>query len=385
MTFDGIRPEQIGPIRAVSETESAIRPASQQLIHGGRVWARLDPGTERTVTLAFAVRGENRLALALNLARLRHFLLDPGTAELTLFSYPGERFSAFCEEIEAPEVHGLFARVRARMKCTAGSGTREEDGNFTFNGRHCLRDLGCLFEPESMTMVPEQKLFRYEIAGVPGTLLFSEGPCPGERRLTGKLSLVRPAPDAWHEVARWLFCGRQSLVLDREPDWTWEAEVSGSGEVRRRDWENGQMDLAFVLQPYALGPVQVSETELLLSPGQEQSLDLSELRPGPWPAPLQLAVKNVGTAPVTGLRVLFRERTETGLSQQALEMQGAVGPGQVWEADGEKEEIRLDSVHATLLCQGQMPRVSERTESICLRADQAARLLVTARLRERRL
>lgn len=232
--------------------------------------------------------------------------------------------------------------------------------NFTFDGKHCLRDFDCVYIfAKSRPVSPESAFFTYEIGGADGDAIF------GDRRIhqvmthKGSLYLMHTPPTEaealriYRQISAWLKAGRRKLVFDYEPDRYLLAEAEASIEYSESGWPDGGISLEFRCQPFAynLWPDMASGT---LTRGAGAALAL-ELRTGE-PAPVSLTVKNTGAATLTGVTVAVgsKQVVMTGMAiptGQALEinMEAPIGAS-VGAANALPYATRFDYLTAARAC-----------------------------------
>ncbi|MBQ8109551.1 MAG: hypothetical protein IJ124_05250 [Clostridia bacterium] len=176
---------------------------------------------------------------------------------------------------------------------------------FTFGGVHSRRDMGLLYvEKEGHIAIPEIKRNSYQIAGMSGTLLLSgetwqpfnlEGslyPAEEPRTQAEAQALLR-------DISAWLTAGRQQLIFDYEPDIFYMAELSATSKWTLRNWFGGELQIRFLVQPYAYNVEEHSATVTATTGTTSVQLPLA-VQTG-LPAPLKLTIENNGSAAITGV------------------------------------------------------------------------------------
>ena len=246
---------------------------------------------------------------------------------------------------------------------------------FTFGGVHSRRDMGLLYvEKEGHIAIPEIKRNSYQIAGMSGTLLLS-----GENwqpfNLEGSLyPAEEPRTQAEAQVLlrnilSWLTAGRQRLIFDYEPGVYYLAELSGSSKWTLRNWFGGELQIRFLVQPFAYsvnastatvvaggGPASVSGTRSLKK-GAAANLTAAD-SPGEvtvrlnvetdYPTGVELTVTNTGEAPITsvGVGVIQVDGLELQTGQQ---LKIDTNPPALVTIDGENAMDRVTAFgHITL-------------------------------------
>lgn len=179
------------------------------------------------------------------------------------------------------------------------------ESNFTFNGRHCMNDMGLLYVENSggRVITHARRINEYTVAGASGTIRF-----PGETfekaTLSGSLyPMESPKSEAdaqalMRQVAAWLYGPRGRLIFDYEPDRYRIAEISGESKWSCREWLDGGLDVEFDVQPFAwaLNPTRETHTvtdtcAFALNMGDSQD------------APLEAIIRNTGAAALTGISI----------------------------------------------------------------------------------
>lgn len=213
---------------------------------------------------------------------------------------------------------------------------------FTFGGVHSRRDMGLLYvEKEGHIAIPEIKRNSYQIAGMSGTLLLSgetwqpfnlEGslyPAEEPRTQAEAQALLR-------DILSWLTAGRQRLIFDYEPAVYYMAELSGTSKWTLRNWFGGELQIRFLVQPFAYsvnastatvvaggGPAAVAGTQslkrgaaanLLAADSPDEGLTVRLNVDTDYPTGVALTITNTGEAPITSVGV-------EGIQVDGLELQ----------------------------------------------------------------
>lgn len=174
--------------------------------------------------------------------------------------------------------------------------------NFSLGGRHCYRDMGCWAQWTRKVLSPKTTRDEYSVGGMSGTVLLGGNPTYDEMQYKVALFFRTPprseqaAQLRWREIVRWLKAGRQRLVLDSEPSRYYMAQVDGEITWANNDWDEGQIELTMVLQPYSFTMDESSSTASFEGAGQ-----LSLLVPSDDDVPIHALITNVGTARLTGI------------------------------------------------------------------------------------
>lgn len=188
--------------------------------------------------------------------------------------------------------------------------------NITFDGQHCLADMGLIYVPASTKpIVAPQRVYSYTIGGAPGTAAYGDQQTLTEYQMTG---VFYPADDLaheiearrlWRRIAQWLGVGRRRLILDSEPDKYIIAEVL-SMDNDEYGWIDGGLQVTWLCQPYHWA-VKPDELEATLPPSTS-SLGVT-IRS--WyvetslPAPVDAVVTNDGTIAITGVSIAVGPNT----------------------------------------------------------------------------
>lgn len=180
------------------------------------------------------------------------------------------------------------------------------ESGFTFGGKHCYLDYGCLYaEKDGHPLTAQVKRNEYAISGQSGTVLL-----PGDHRETltfeGKLYPAAEAPTQMEaqarlrEIARWLGSGRQRLIFDYEPQVYYMAQVDEETRWSLERWFGGELVVKFIAQPNAYNVTASSASTL----GTETWTSLQMQVDTVLPAPVNLTLANEGSAPVTGVTLV---------------------------------------------------------------------------------
>lgn len=174
--------------------------------------------------------------------------------------------------------------------------------NFSFGGKHCLRDYGCIYvEDGGHCVTPAMARDTYEIAGMAGSILMGDG-LPETMTFGGTLYFLHDPPSQaaaqaqLRRIGAWLTDGRQRLSFDYEPERYYIASVDAATEWHYGEWIGGGLRVQFTAQPYAYAvrETTASATTTTTSARLTLTLDTGE------DAPLGLCLENTGTAPITG-------------------------------------------------------------------------------------
>ena len=243
----------------------------QTIEQGGILRSYVTMPTVRSINAQFLVRAKNQAELDLTLQRIVEWL-DCGEAKLQTREMTGVYYKAAYSEISSPTYSGSSCKFSVTFQCSdyrlySESNDKPLEGadpgteNFTFNGKHCLNDMNCMFVLESKSVVPPIRLHKYEVPGIAGTLRYGDFTL-GERKISGSLYLVNnkgSEPLSFAEqdrrlrrIAEWLISAkRASFIWDSEPAYVYEAEIEDEASFSRTDWRNGKIDVTFAVQPNA--------------------------------------------------------------------------------------------------------------------------------------
>lgn len=182
--------------------------------------------------------------------------------------------------------------------------------NFTFGGRHCLRDFGAVYvEKSGHAMSPDIRRNEYEIAGMAGSILMP-GDLPQTLTFEGTLYFLDDPPtqaaaqERLRRMAAWLTDGRQRLIFDYEPGRYYMASVDSGTQWRHSGWMGG-LDIEFTAQPYAYAVQETRASASTTGTSAEITLTLDT----GVDAPLSIAIANTGTAAITGATLTANGRT----------------------------------------------------------------------------
>lgn len=387
----------------------------QQITYRGAVIASVEVPTIRTIEADILVRGKSLHVLKMRLNAIADWLYSSGTAKLSTSKDPAHYYKARCTQISTPAYNGLSARITATFVCTdyrlysvydnQPIGTLAANlGNFTFAGKHCLNDMGCVFVMSSFDLLGQPRLNRYIIPGQNGTLRYDANATVYEARsLQGDLYLVTGTAhdgamtqdqidEQKHKIASWLGnAGRAYLILDSDTTRRYIAEVDDrivaySGQDL--DWVNGSIKLKLSVQPYSEDVTAQSKTSSLsLSANTYQTISLTSAIPRGigYVTPLVITITNSGSSAVTDLYVSYYDEKDTA---QVMRLNGngfSLGASQSVVIDGTKPDVlQGGSSNIKWLASGDFPVLSVNgTKSIKIKTAAASSLSVTVSLNAR--
>ena len=412
MKFALIQPEQFGRVKVTSVSDSFMADQTLQMVtRRGAVLSCISVPTVRKIDMELLARASDLPALGLLLERIRRWLCDSGEAKLEFDHLAGKYYKARCTSIGPPSFKGPSARLSVTFTCTdyrlfhayndqPVSGADPQSDNFTFAGKHCLNDMGCMFVLDQRTGIPKPNVNKVQISGAAGTLRYDRSELALEEgSIKGKLYFVNRTEDGtaltgaeiarrMHDVSSWLLlAGRSELVMDSDASRVVLAEIDGETSLDCEKWESGVLDLTLTTQPLAMDAQAGSVTESLsLTAGtwSDMALDAAFPRGMGYVTPLIISIQNAGGAAITDLRIRYRDRL--GALRQTRMYGGgfSLPAGKMLVVDGEDLTVMCDGQSAVSgLYSGDYPSVPPDDASISLQCAAAAsvRVTVTARAR----
>lgn len=186
--------------------------------------------------------------------------------------------------------------------------------NFSFDGRHCLRDFGCVYvEKGGHTTTGKPVYDEHEIAGASGTVmmdapaLFKPFKLSGTLYKWGDIGSQREAQHLIRRLSAWLSAGRKPLKFDYEPGRYYMAQLDGETKWDYAGWIDGGQNIAFRCQPFAYNVRADSATATTNGGGVDMTLVVDTGQP----APVEIEIANTGSAPITGVTVTMGGKTVT--------------------------------------------------------------------------
>lgn len=185
--------------------------------------------------------------------------------------------------------------------------------NFSFAGKHCLSDFGCIYvAAKSRPVSPKTVFAEYAISGMSGTASYGDTRIADVMTHSGTLYIMRDMPsfaaaqELYRDIGAWLKQGRRQLVFDYEPMRFLMATCEAQTTFDESGWIDGGLAISFVCQPYAydrlltavsadIGAGGSSAAQLFVSTGQ--------------PAPLCWEITNTGTAPIRSVTLKAAGKT----------------------------------------------------------------------------
>jgi len=321
-------------------------------------------------------------------------------------------YLARCTQVSTPEFNGNSARVTVTFTCADNrlyasyndqpiTTATSEMNNFTFAGRHCLNDMGCVFVLESIDAVPGIHANKYEISGLSGTLRYEGSEIRfKEKQMSGSLYFVKPTvsdglmteeeiTERLHSIASWFGnAGRASLILDSDISKEYEAELIDGASFSRKDWDNGYVKLKLILQPYCTQVgISAASYDLSLSANTISSLSVNAVIPNGIGAttPLIINVENNGNVTISDLSIYYYDEKNTMKRFRLNGNSFALAAGENVKIDGIEFDIRKGSTSGIKwLKSGDFPVLSVNgTKQIRIMADVATSVNVDVICRAR--
>lgn len=413
MIFGGIHPESFGRVKVLGVQDRFVAAREQQTVRrAGNIIASISVPTVREIQVEMLVRANHADELMLTLDKLAAWLEGAGTARLDLEQTEGTYYKARCTDMSDVTYSGPSARFTVTFTCTdyrqynayndqPVRGADPSSDNFTFAGKHCLNDMGCMFVLDKRMGVPAVTPSLYDVLGCPGTLRYDQHDIRlSPQQISGKLYFVSRVKDGeimtdeeieerLHAVSSWLIlAGRAPLILDSDVTRQYLAEIEDAADFTRTDWENGRLDLKLIVQPYSQDVQQESMTTALrLSAGVSQEIDLTGMfaRGVGYTTPLIVEIKNTGSSAVTSLEIGYTDRLGAARTAR-LEGGGfSLAAGQTVVIDGEDASVTKAGQSAMLGFTGDFPSVSPAPGklSVSLKSGAAASVSVKVTARAR--
>lgn len=413
MIFGGIHPESFGCVKVLGVQDRFVASREQQTVRrAGSIIASISVPTVREIQVEMLVRANHADELMLTLDKLAAWLEGAGTARLELEQTEGTYYKARCTDMGDVTYSGPSARFTVTFTCTdyrqynayndqPVRGADPPSDNFTFAGKHCLNDMGCMFVLDKRMGVPAVTPSLYDVLGCPGTLRYDQHDIRlSPQQISGKLYFVGRAQDGeiladeeieerLHAVSSWLIlAGRAPLILDSDVTRQYLAEIENAADFTRTDWENGRLDLKLNVQPYSQDVQAASMTaEISLSANTAQTVDLSALFPRGvgFITPLIVEITNNGSSAITALELGYTDRLGAARTAR-LEGGGfSLAAGQKVVIDGEDASVTKAGQSAMLGFTGDFPSVSPSPGklSVSLKSGAAASVSVKVTARAR--
>lgn len=323
--FNGITPDMIQPgkLKCTSVGDRfAMQKNYQTVEQAGIIRSLVTNPTVRSINAQFLLRAKDLAELDLALQHVMEWI-DCGEAKIQTREMEGVYYKARYSEITSPTYSGASCRFSVTFQCSDYrlysenddkplSGADPGTDNFTFNGKHCLNDMGCMFVLDQKTVVPSITIHKYEIPGRAGTLRYDDYAdyTLGESKVSGSLYLVNQDSSEplsfeeqdkkLHEIAEWLITAKRAqLIWDSEPDYVYLAEVEEEATFTRSEWRNGKITLSFTVQPNStLNEYHTYTSNETTYTSGYTTIDLDTLIPDGFTAdtPLHIEITNVSGA-----------------------------------------------------------------------------------------
>ena len=356
--WNGMSPEMIGPgkVKCLSVGDRFTTQKNYKNIEQmGLIRSYVTMPTVRNIQAGFLVRGRSQDEIDLTLQHVTDWLMC-GEARIQTRQMKETYYKAVCSEIAAPVYSPVSAKFTVTFVCTdyrmyrtyddkPVSGADPGTDNFTFNGKHCLNDMGCMFVMDERTLTPDINIHKYEIPGRSGTLRYDDklDYALGEGKIKGTLYMLNTEnvgelvpyeeqEQRLKKIYEWLITARRAgFVWDSDPQTTYLAEVEDETTFDRSDWPNGKISIEFVTQPYETFNEyeEAVLSDSVFSVSGRTTVDLSALFPN-------------GITNDTGIRISIKnteptESTVTGSTEEFVELTDE----EIAEMDPEEVEERV--------------------------------------------
>ena len=381
MNFNGTYLRSFGHCKVLSWKNSVYSDfGRKELVHNGCILAAVEVPTVRKIEASILVRGHTCEDIQQKLENIATWLYDSGTARLCHESDLTRYFLARCTQVSKPEYNGLSARCTVTFTCSDHRlyssfddqpvATEENNmSNFTFAGKHCLNDMGCLFVKDAEPAIPAVKPHVYEISGMNGTLRYNTG-CPvlKETSMSGTLYFVKDTPDGRmtedeitqkrHDVAAWLInAERAALIMDSDITREYQAEISAEALLNRKDWANGYLKVKFAVQPVCRS-VTASSTlqQIQLAAGETFTLDLKGMTANGigHQTPLVLSINAIGENTINQLAISYNDN-----GKEKISVFGPIAANKTLFLNGNDGIVQLNgATDFALMKQGDIPLIS---------------------------
>ncbi len=331
MTFNGKDLESFGFAKATKFDVSYYSDFErQEITFRGLLRSYLEIPIVRQITVGAIVKDMDKYELDLRLKQISEWLYNTGEGKLMTKRDETRYYKARCIGISVPVFKGSTARFDITFECSDFRPYKSIDNtpigeatfsssNFTFDGKHCLNDMHCIFKQDSLAVLPEVMRTAYEIAGRSGTIRYDDGLARlTEKQMSGtfylldadsstKLMTGQAVHDRIHAIASWLInAKRAQLILDGDAGRYYEAEVIDTGEISYEDWANGAITVTFTLQPYCQDIAsKIVNNAISLSAAAWKDFSLSAVGNVGYTTPMVLSIKNNGSSAISDLRILY--------------------------------------------------------------------------------
>lgn len=347
MNFGGVSTNDYDGLSVVSVRNAVVPPREDKIIsHRGREIAYVSAPSVREIEVELLCREytggttpppeKASRILGQFVGRVRSYGID------SLIVDSGDRndveseqrfYWARLKDVSIPDIRGVSARVTLTFVCVdpeehvVGDGSTPFDyaaNDFTFNGKHCRNDMGCVFVEETR-QIPPVLAPKYEVAGTNGTMRYAQdAPTLGEWQLRGTLHFVNPyfpgeplteneTRIQVQEVSAWFVnAQRGKLVFDADDAYEYEAEVIEAQDIEERDWPGGMVRLVLNVQPVCKRRVESKFTvdHTTYPVGMVDYVDVDMSPSGyantiGYRTPVKIKIFNTGTTTITKFGLYF--------------------------------------------------------------------------------
>ena len=325
----------------------------QEITHRGLLLSYLEVPTVRRIEVDIVVKDRDKYLLDKTLHDMSDFFISSGEAKLFCDRNRKQYYMARCTEITVPEFAGHTAKFTVTFTCSdyrpydfitnqpIGDATTALS-NFTFDGKHCLNNMHCLFVLDSYNLIPKVNRNIYAISGRSGTVSFnSQAPTLEERSISGTLyflnndgstTLMTPQQidQRAHEVASWLVgAGRKPITFDMNTDLAVDAEFCEQSDISYDKWSNGEVNLKLTVQPHFYEKTAKTKTgSLTLIANTNTIFNFSDIVSSVgYTTPLVITIKNTGSSAITDLRIIYYDENNIGHTIRISSANFSLGAG----------------------------------------------------------
>ena len=382
----------------------------QEITFRGLLRSYLEIPMVRQITVSAIVKDMNKYELDLRLQQIADWLFKAGEGKLMTKRDETRYYKARCISISVPEFKGNSARFNIVFECSDFRPYKSIDdtpigdatfssSNFTFDGKHCLNDMHCIFRQDTLDAIPEVNRNAYEIAGRSGSIRYDDGLARlSEKSYSGTLYLLKAdgstnlmtgqeVHDRIHDIASWLINAKRArMILDGDAARYYEAEVIDSGEISYEDWANGAITVTFTLQPYCQDIAsKIVHSSISLSAGAWKDFDLSSIGGIGYTTPFVISIKNNGSSSISDLRIRYYNEDDTAKDMRFYGNSFALSAGQTITINSLTYDVTIGSTQALkYLNSGDFPVVTPKgSKKIRLYSNVATTLDVTVTLNPR--
>lgn len=383
----------------------------QEIASRGLLRSYIEVPTIRKIVVSILVRAKTKYIIDAQIHDIADWLLSSGTSKLFSDRDQLRYYIARCTAVSVPSFSGLSATFQATFTCEdyrpydamtdqpIGDATTDLS-NFTFDQKHCLNDMNCLFVLDNIIATPKVKRNAYEISGKSGTLRYDN--CLAaleEKTMQGNLYFLKSSNSTalmtpqeisqrQHEVASWLInAKRANLVLDSDTTRYYEAEVIDQSELSFDKWANGMMKVKFILQPYCsdIEPAAASGEVAFTSAGW-QNFSISDIAADiGYTTPLAILISNRGPHAVTDLSIGYYDENDVQKTMRLYDAGFSLPAGSSVTINSLLYDVLLDGTSQLKFVKaGDFPVVTPKgTKQIRIYANAATTLDVTVTMKRR--